>query len=79
GFIPAGLRSSPITRQLGVSGRSRSTVLGPLRSQTGINPLATDKLNPLATDQSHHHKVPLASNNCVNLGHCFDAIFLLQN
>ncbi|SFO19957.1 hypothetical protein SAMN03159304_02299 [Pseudomonas sp. NFACC24-1] len=41
GFIPVGLRSSPIARCLGVSGGMSSQFLGLLRSPAGINPLAT--------------------------------------
>jgi len=41
GFIPAGLRSSPESWQLGVSAKIELNVLGLLRNPTGINPLAT--------------------------------------
>ncbi|CAN1602539.1 protein of unknown function [Pseudomonas mediterranea] len=48
GFIPAGLRSSPKTLRLGVSGSTRFNQTGLLRSPAGINPLATGDWSYLA-------------------------------
>ena len=50
GFIPAGLRSSPKSNDLDLTGTPSCLVGGPLRSPTGINPLATRPV-PCATAQ----------------------------